>query len=94
LRQGKILSTFGILFYATAIRLVRGQGLERNQAPRDVIGAFMGEKVSDQMTSATRNDPTPLFGILLEGGALKRVDLVANEAGNGHGVPSFWMGEL
>jgi hypothetical protein len=54
----------------------------------------MGEKVSDQMTSATRNDPTPLFGILLEGGTLKRVDLVANEAGNGHGVPSFWMGEL
>jgi hypothetical protein len=68
--------------------LAKKQGLERNQAPRDVIGAFMGEKVSDQMTAAAGNDPTPLFGILLEGRALKRVDLVANEAGNGHGVPS------
>jgi hypothetical protein len=52
----------------------------------------MWKKVSDQMTAATGNDPTPLFGILFEGGALKRVDLVANEASNGHGVPSLWMG--
>jgi hypothetical protein len=47
----------------------------------------MGEKIADQMTTATGNDSPPAFGILFEGGALKWVDLVANEASDGHGVP-------
>jgi hypothetical protein len=50
----------------------------------------MRQEVSDQMTAATGNDPTPLFGILFEGSALKRVNLVADEASNGHGASSSW----
>ena len=89
LRHAKIFSSFGIVLQASAIRLVGSQRRERNQTPRDIVGAFMREKIADQMTAATGNDSPPAFGILFEGGALKRVDPVANEASNGYWVPSF-----
>src|SRR5258708_601656 len=88
-RHAKIFSSLGIVQQAPAIRFVRGERLERNQPPRDVIGAFMRQKIADQVTAAAGNDPPPLFGIRFESGALKRVDLVANKARNSHWIPSL-----
>ena len=81
----EIFPSFGIVLQAPSVRFVCGERLKRNQSPRNVIGAFMRQEIADQMTAAARNDPAPIFGIFLEGSALKRVDPVANEASDVHG---------
>src|ERR1700675_669430 len=89
LRERKILLSFSVVLQARSVRFVIGERPERNQAPRHVIGALMREEIADQMTATTWNDLGPIFGIGLEGSALKRVDFVANKAGNSHSDESL-----
>jgi hypothetical protein len=42
------------------------------------------KKITDQMAAATRNDATPILGILLEAVALEGIDLVTDDAGYRH----------
>jgi hypothetical protein len=44
----------------------------------------MRQKIADQVASASRNDAAPILGILFEGIALKRIDLVVDDAHNCH----------
>lgn len=46
----------------------------------DIVRAFVGQEVTDEMPSASRNHASPNLGVLFERFALKRVDLVANKA--------------
>ena len=47
----------------------------------------MGKKISDKMAAASRNDASPILGVLLELVSLERIDLVADEASNRHRCP-------
>jgi hypothetical protein len=53
---------------------VRGETFECDQTPRDIIRAFIREKVSHQMTAALRKNAFPSFP---EPVSLKRIDLIA-----------------
>src|ERR1700730_870957 len=84
MRQGEIGPSFAVLMEAPSIRFVRRQGLELDEAPGDVIGALIREKVAHQMATAARNDPAPAIRVGLEGRALEWVDLVPNQARDAH----------
>jgi hypothetical protein len=42
------------------------------------------KKIPDEVAAASRDDPTPVFGVCLERVTLERIDLVADEARNSH----------
>ena len=44
----------------------------------------MRREIADQIGAAARNGLTPVAGILLEGSLAERVDLITDEAGDGH----------
>src|SRR5260370_33476606 len=68
-----------------AVILVSSETLERNQGERDVVGAFMRHPVADQIAAAIGNDGEPTPGIFFEHRPLERIDLVADEDGDGQG---------
>ena len=90
LRKREILASFGIGLEACAIRLVGGKTLECDQPPGHVVGSFVRKEIADEVAAAARNDPTPAFRVMSEGVALKRVDLIANDADDGHRVLPVW----
>ena len=47
----------------------------------------MGKKVSDQMAATAWDDASPIFSIFLELFLLKRINLIADKAGNRHCCP-------
>src|SRR3546814_100069 len=59
--------------------------VEGYQPEGDVVGALVRHPVAEQLPAAGRNDGQPVLRIGLEGGALERVDAVADEHGDGHG---------
>src|SRR5262249_5434388 len=71
---------------ARPVNLVRRQRVEGAQAPGHVVGPFVRQEVTYEAAPAARNDASPVLGILAEGVALERIDLVADEAGHGHRV--------
>src|SRR5450631_2131667 len=80
LRESKVLPRRGILFQARPIRLVCCKRFELYEAPGDVVGALMREKVADQTAAAEGNDTAPALCVRLECGALEWVDVVADKA--------------
>ena len=80
----KVRHAFAIGLQSRAVTFVSGETVERNQSPRDVVGAFVRKEVSDQVTATTRDDAAPVFSVRLESIALERIDLIANDAGD-HG---------
>src|SRR5450755_4174353 len=68
-----------------AISFIGGETLERNQRERNIVGALMRHPVADEIAAAFRNDGQPALGILLEHRALERINLVADENGDGQG---------
>src|SRR5690606_28374489 len=69
--------------------LVSGQALERDQPPGDVVRSLVWQEIPQQVAAAPRNDASPVGGVLPEGLALKGIDLVADDAGDAHVLPSF-----
>src|SRR3984885_8429492 len=84
LRHLEVLLGFGVGLQPAFVLLVRSQTVEGNHAPSGMTGSSIRAAVTDQMSAAFGNDAAPILGVLLERIALKRIDLVANEAGNGH----------
>src|SRR5437870_1094805 len=82
LRQREVLATLRILLQPRTIGLISGQAVERDQTPRDVIGALVWKKIPDEMASTARDDAAPIFRVLLESIALEGIDLIADEAGD------------
>lgn len=83
----KVCTSFGIGSQAGSVIFVGSESIEGDQTPGDIVGSFVGEKVADEMSSATRDDVAPVFCILVEFVSLERVDLVTDEACDLHGVP-------
>src|ERR1700733_9595561 len=87
LGKAEILHALFVGTEASAIFLVGREACEGNQRERDVVGAFMRHPVADEIAAASRDDGEPAFGILLEHPALERIDLIADENGDGHREP-------
>jgi DNA-binding transcriptional ArsR family regulator len=84
LRHGEILVRFAVGTQTRTICLISGEAIECDNAPGYIVRTFMGEKVSDEIPAAARNDSAPIPGVLLERAALKRIDLIADHASDGH----------
>jgi hypothetical protein len=52
----------------------------------------VGKKIPDKISAASRNDTAPILGVLLEPISLKRIDLVADDAGYRHWFPFRLVG--
>jgi hypothetical protein len=83
LRHGEIVARFRIRFQARPVGFIRGEAIECNQPPSYVVCSFMRKKIANKMTTASRNDAAPILGVQLEPVALERIDLVADDAGDG-----------
>jgi DNA-binding transcriptional ArsR family regulator len=84
LRQVEVLKRFRIGLQALLVGLVGGEAVECNQTPGHIVRAFVREKISDQMPTASRNDATPILGVLPESFFLVWIDLIADHARNRH----------
>ena len=60
LRPLEVAPALLVLFQARAIGLIVRQRLELDQSPGDVVGAFVREKIAEQMAAAARNDASPI----------------------------------
>ena len=76
---------FGVATQPRTIGLIGGETLEGDQRERDVVGALVRHPVADEIAAAFRDDAEPAFRIFLELRALERIELVADEHGDGHG---------
>src|SRR5450432_1284521 len=85
LRERKIFPGCGVLLQARPIGFVSREGFGLDESPSDMVGAFVRQKVADQIGAAAGNDALPVFGVGLERGALKWIDVVADEADDAHG---------
>ena len=63
------------------VLLVRRKIVERDQAPRNVVGPLVGQEVPNQVASTPWNDATPLLSVSPKLSDFERIDLIANEAG-------------
>jgi DNA-binding transcriptional ArsR family regulator len=84
LRHGEILARFAIGPQTRPASFVIGETIESDDAPGYIVRTFMGQKVSDEIAAAARNDAAPIPGVFLERSALKRIDLIANHASYWH----------
>jgi hypothetical protein len=87
----KLRSSFTVCLESRPISLIRGETIEYDQSPSDVVRAFVWQEVAEQMASALGNDGCPARGVLSERVTLKRIDFIANEASERHDVlPYEW----
>src|SRR5665213_3330798 len=82
----EIGDAFAIGAQLRAIGFIGGEAFERDQRERDVVGALVRHPVALKIAAGLRDDAEPAPGVLLELRALERIDLVADENGDGHGT--------
>src|SRR6185312_4514236 len=88
LRHGKILLRFRIGFQSCLVSLISRQAVKGNQSPGNVVGAFIGKKISYKLPAVSRNDAAPVFRVLPELLFLKGINLIADYACHCHlGAP-------
>src|SRR6185437_9563121 len=84
LRHGKILLRFRIGLQIRLVSLIRRQAVEGNQSPGNVIGPFVGKKISYKLPATSGNDAAPVFRVLPELLFLKWIDFIADYASHCH----------
>src|SRR5262245_41722694 len=72
-RELEILAALAVGLDAATVRLVGGEGIEREQAPRHVVAALMRQEITDQMAAAARDHAAPRLGVARKRVALERV---------------------
>src|SRR5207302_413474 len=82
----EVRDRFRIRLQALSVRLIRSQAVECDETPCLEVRALVREKISDEMAAAAGDDAAPVRGVLPEIFLLERIDLIANEAGDGHSV--------
>ena len=80
----EILKRLPIRLQTCSVMIVRGEAVERDQPPCNVVCALMREEISDEVPTASRNNAAPVLGVLFETVALEWVDLIADDAGDLH----------
>src|SRR5262249_29436787 len=76
LRHLEIARAFRILRQPRAVGLIRGEALEADERPADVVGPLVRQEVAEQLAAAARDDAAPVARVLRERVALERIDLV------------------
>src|SRR5579872_3316094 len=89
--HSEILARFIIRTQACPVGFVCRKISEGDQAPGNIISAFVRKEISDQTPPAARNDAPPRFRVFLERVSLERIDLVADDASDCHFVLRFEM---
>src|SRR6185437_4708726 len=84
LRHGKILLCFRIGLQIRLVSLVCRQAVKGNQSPGNVVGAFIGKKISYKLPATSGNDASPVFRVLPEPLFLKGINLIADHASHCH----------
>src|SRR5262249_6003524 len=79
---GKVPASFFVGSRTCPIGFVGGQAVMQDHPPRHVVGAFVGQEVSQKLGTAPRDDAAPGFRVLCECVALEGIDLVADDAGD------------
>src|SRR6201996_287459 len=85
LREGKVLASLRVRSQTCLVTLISSQAVEGNQAPTHVVCAFIRKEIADKMAAAAGNNAAPVLGVFLKIVPLIWVDLIANDADNGHG---------
>src|SRR5260370_4586149 len=80
----ELLTRFLTRLQTCSVMIVRGEAVERDQPPCNVVCALMREEISDEVPTASRNNAAPVLGVLFETVALEWVDLIADNAGDLH----------
>lgn len=84
LREIEIRDALVIRLEPGAIGFVIRQTGKRDQPECDVVGPLMRHPVSKQIATAFRNDGKPALRVGLKEMPLERIELVADEDGDGH----------
>src|SRR6185312_3305562 len=91
-RELQVVACLRILVQPLLIALVGGQAVETaDDPPADIVRALPGQEVADQGGAAARNDPAPPGGIFLERIALIGIDLISDDADDGHLLASGFV---
>src|SRR5262249_26859365 len=85
LRKAEVGGAFAIGLEPRTVGFVGGEAIERNQRIGDVVGALMRHPIAEEIFAALRSDGETTPREVLEGVALKRIELVADEDRDGHG---------
>src|ERR1017187_4341233 len=64
-RHVEIRARFRVASQAVAVVLVRGEAVEPDQPPGNVVGALVGQEVSYQAPAASWDDAAPIPSVLL-----------------------------
>src|SRR4051812_35074847 len=83
--QAEILPGFLIRFEPCPVRLVGREAVESDQAPANVIGAFVRHEITQQAAAAAGNDASPVLRVLAEILELIRINLIPDEYDYLHG---------
>ncbi len=89
LREIEIRNALVIRLEPRAVRFVIRQTRKRDQPECDVVGPLVRHPVSKQVATALRNDGKPALRIGLKQMSLERIELVADEDGDGHELLLF-----
>src|SRR5258708_6574991 len=84
LSHSEVLSGFGVFLQTCPVGLIRRQTVESDQPRSNIIRSFVGKKIADKVSTAAGNNAAPILGVLLEGVALERINLIAYEASYRH----------
>ncbi len=84
LRQREVGGAFAVGLQPRPVGLVGRQARERDQPVGDVVGALVRHPIADDFAAAFRNDCQPIARIGFKAVALIRIELIANEDGDGH----------
>src|SRR4051812_11172357 len=82
--QAEIIPRFLIRFELCTVRLVGREAVESDQAPANVIGAFVWHEITEQVAAAAGNDASPVLRVLAEILGLIRINLITDEYDNLH----------
>jgi len=84
LSEVEISHPFVIRFQPRTVGFVIRKARKRDQSECDIVGSLMRHPVAEQIAAAFRNDREPFLRVSFEQMPLERIELVANEDGNGH----------
>lgn len=94
LRHREVVERLTVRLQPRPVRFIRREAVKGDQAPRHVIGPLVRHEVAHEMAAASRNDAAPILSVLFEPIALKWIDLVADDAGHGHGDSPVLIGSV
>src|SRR5579872_257548 len=80
LREREVLPGAGMGPETPAIGFIGSETRKRDEAPPDVVGPLVRQEIAYEVSPTFGNDAPPVARVLREGVALKRIDLIPDDA--------------